>query len=60
MRKGSWEDNRRVGEWAKLTEEELNMYRNELKRVKMEIGRFTEKRDALAQEIENIKEYIQE
>jgi hypothetical protein len=36
------------------------MYRNELRRVKQEIGSFSEKRDALAQEIENIKEDIME
>ena len=34
------------------------MYRAELKRVKMEINRFSEKRDILAQQIEDIKEYI--
>ncbi len=58
VRKGNWEEGRRVGEWSKLTEEEQNMYRAELRRVKHEINSFAEKRDALAQEIEVIKEYI--
>jgi hypothetical protein len=46
---GFWEGNRRVGEWIKQTEEEQQQYREELRRVREEVSKFTDKRDFLAE-----------